>query len=201
MTEELVAAPADHVVVSADELLDGGGHGPDRLVALLVALLVVDSLQSVDVDQHDRAAQLAGLQLGPDLVEKEAVVGLRQRIEPGSPLRAARVVDRARVERRQAALGVFHGPDDQADAEEHLEQDVEEPGVGLNGCGVLQRRWSTESRRSVARRPSRAPASRRTDGRGRHVGSGRRRPPRRASPRRGCRCGSKTSTPGRIRRG
>src|SRR5262249_52952756 len=60
--EELVASPADHVVVAADELLDRGRDGPDGAVALLVALLVVDPLEAVQIDQDDRSAELARLE-------------------------------------------------------------------------------------------------------------------------------------------
>ena len=190
--EEFVAAPADDVVVAADELLDAVGDRPDRAVALLVALFVVDALQSVDVDQDDGAARLALLELRPDLVEEEPVVRLGQRVEPCLALRPARVVDRAGVERREAPLRVLHRPDDQSDAEEHLEQHVEEPDVvqhadspgqgaerdghaGRTGGKLRRARREAEhdERRELRAGGQQRDGARRTAGRARPSGSGR----------------------------
>ncbi len=82
--QEFVAAPAEHVVRLARELPQDRAHRLQHLVAGVVAALIVDRLEVIDVDVEQRQGQLVApvvfeLVLG-DLVQQAAVVAARQRI-------------------------------------------------------------------------------------------------------------------------
>ena len=87
--DELVAPPADHQVVGAQPLPDGGHHVGEQGVAGCMALGVIDALEPVDIDEDDRHT------LAPEAVEAGDLAG--HRLQPGAaPQRPGEVVDRGR---------------------------------------------------------------------------------------------------------
>src|SRR2546427_1354627 len=83
---ELVATEAGRDVAGADGLADRLGHLPEELVALDVALVVVDALEVVDVDVGDGDRM-------PAAARSRQLV--REPLEEGAPVRHAGVRDRA----------------------------------------------------------------------------------------------------------
>ena len=96
---ELVAADAIELVPGSRHREHGGGHGLEHLVAGGVALVVVDDLEVVEVDEDEReglAELLAGLQPLPQpLLEGALVPQAREAV-------AARVFVRLAVEHLEA---------------------------------------------------------------------------------------------------
>ena len=79
--QELVAAPAEHVVRLADVAQQERGDFAQHAVAGLVAERVVDHLEAIDVDEDDRQRRLVAampLQLAADdFVEEPPVAACR----------------------------------------------------------------------------------------------------------------------------
>src|SRR5207249_8458423 len=65
-----------------------------------------------------------------DVCSSDLVVSLGQRIDLRTPARAKGVVARPSVHVGELAFCVLHRPDDQCNAEEHLEEEVVEARVG-----------------------------------------------------------------------
>ena len=75
---EFVAAEAGHRILRANRLLQALGHGLQQLVAVMVAEAVVDGLEPVEVEKHQRktlAGTIAGGNRLGDAVFQQAAVG------------------------------------------------------------------------------------------------------------------------------
>ena len=87
--DELLAAHAEERVELADPLLDDGHHALQNVVAHCVAVLVVDPLEVIDVDQQERRRRLRATEaldgVGEPRFHVTAVVGAGERIDDRLP--------------------------------------------------------------------------------------------------------------------
>ena len=113
--EELLAAPAPCVVLLAEDLDEAGGDAGEHGVAAGVPVAVVDRLEAVDVDEHDRqraiVARRAAHERGELAAEEAPVVQARQLVGVGELLEAALALEQLLAQGRRAA-GRAHARDD-----------------------------------------------------------------------------------------
>ncbi len=95
---ELVAADPEQRVAAAQGAAERGGDRAEDLVAVLMAVGVVDALEAVEIDDHDRGLR-AAVRPGEGLVEGRVVAEPGERVGGGALAQRAHQVGRAQARR------------------------------------------------------------------------------------------------------